>query len=186
MHLRSSQPGPGLGCAALALAFVLLSAACGAGAIAACSDEPDVSGGWTLSVSPEPADAGVAATLPGTFTIDAELTQGAATSFLDIGYFVYGTLTASDPSYFGTLSIPKLTNNDGSKTGAILGCKLSINVPIATPVTDDDTDQGPLRISLQGGVSAPGQLTGSSGSMLIMADDASQTSRSFLWTGARK
>jgi hypothetical protein len=181
MHLR-------IACAffGACLFGTVLCAACSTSTIAACSDEPDVSGSWSLSLSPEPPDAGVAATIPGTISVSADLVQGAATNFLGISHYVYGTLTASDASYFSTLTIPKLMNNDGSKTGAVLGCTLIINVPIATPVTDDNVDQGPLRISLMGSIDAPKHLTGTDGSQLIMSNDPSNTVRSFLWVGTQQ
>jgi hypothetical protein len=181
MHLR-------IGCAffGACLLGTVLATACSTSTIAACSDEPDVSGGWSLTLSPEPPDAGVPVTIADTVSVDATLVQGPSTDFLGLGHYVYGTLTTSDASYFTTLTIPKLVSNDGSKTGAVLGCKLNINVPIATPVTDDNVDQGPLRIALVGAIDAPGHLTGSDGSQLIMSDDASNTVRSFLWVGTKQ
>jgi hypothetical protein len=164
----------------------VLATACSTSTIAACSDQPDVTGTWSLSLSPDPPDFGVPATIAGTVSVSADLVQGPKTDFLGIGHYVYGTLTASDASYFSTLTIPKLLSNDGSKTGAILGCMLNINVPIATPVTDDNVDQGPLRIALVGAIDAPGHLTGSNGSQLIMSDDTSNTVRSFLWVGTKQ
>jgi hypothetical protein len=177
MHLR-------IGCAffGACLLGTVLPAAC----TPSCSDEPDVTGSWSLSLSPEPPDAGVPATIPSNVSVSADLVQGPSTNFLGISHYVYGTLTASDASYFGTLTIPQLMNNHGSKTGAILGCKIAINVPIATPVTDDDVDQGPLRIALLGSIDAPGHLTGNDGSQLIMSDDPKNTERSFSWAGTKK
>jgi hypothetical protein len=168
--------------AGLSLCTLSLASACGS-TIASCSDEPNLSGSWTFSLAPEPVDAGLGATIPGNVSVAAQLTQGGKTDFLGLGNFVYGTLTASDPTYFATITIPMLLNNDGSKTGATRGCEININVPIATPVTDDNVDQGPLRIALVGSIDAPGHITSEVGSTLIMSSDASGTMRSFLWTG---
>ncbi len=96
--------------------------------------QPDVTGSWNPGPLPDPPDFGVPATIVDTVSVDATLVQGPKTDFLGIyGHYVYGTLTASDARYFSTLTIPKLLSNDGSKTGAVLGCGLNINVPIATP-----------------------------------------------------
>ena len=160
-------------------------AACGPGNTA-CSDEPDVTGAWHVSLTPLGVDAGVAATLPGDTSIDAELLQGGATDFLGIGRHLYGTLSASDPSYFGTLDIPRLMHNDGSKSGALLGCSVRINVPIAMPVTDDNVDQGPLRITLAGKVTQKGMMLGTDGSRLILSSDPTNTVRDFAWSAARR
>ena len=60
---------------------------------------------------------------------------------------IWGTLDVdATRAFFDTLNIPQLIKNNGCKTGAELGCTVKINIPIATPVTDDNVDQGPLRI----------------------------------------
>jgi hypothetical protein len=159
-------------------------AACGGASITNCGDEPDVSGGWTLQLSPSALDAGTA-TIPSELTLDAELAQAGKTDFLGLGHYVYGTLSSTDPTYFGDLTIPRLTMNDGSKTGAILGCTLRINIPVAAPVSDDNVDQGPLRLALAGQVTMKGVLTGVDSSTLIMSSDANATVRSFTWHGQR-
>jgi len=160
--------------------------ACGDSSITACGDEPDVTGGWKLTLGPAAMDLGADATLAESVEIEAELEQAGATDFLGIGHYVYGTLDARDARYFGKLAIPRLLKNDGRKTGAVLGCELRINVPIATMVSDDDVDQGPLRIALVGRIVQKGMLLGLPGSTLIMADDQSFTPREFSWTGARR
>ena len=38
-----------------------------------------------------------------------------------------------------------------------MGCTVKINVPVATLVTDDDVDNGPLRLSLTGSIVAHGR-----------------------------
>jgi hypothetical protein len=161
------------------------STACNS-SIASCGDEPDVSGAWTLTLSPTQADLGVGATIPSSLTLDAELEQAGKTDVFAIGHYVYGTLTSSDPSVLPMLTIPRLMSNDGSKTGAVLGCALRINVPIAMPVTDDNVDQGPLRLSLAGEITMKGVMTGVDVSTLIVAGDVGNTPRAFSWTGARR
>jgi hypothetical protein len=166
--------------------FVALAiAACGDSSIAACGDEPDVSGGWTLAFAPTEADLGVGATLPGTLTVDAELEQAGKTDVFGIGHYVYGTLGSSDPNALPTLTIPRLIANDGTKTGAILGCTLRINVPIAMPVSDDNVNQGPLQLSLAGQITMKGIMTGVDVSTLILANDPDKKPRDFSWTGTR-
>ena len=77
-------------------------------------------------------------------------------------------------------------NNNGSKTGAVLGCTMQINVPMATPVSDDNSDQGPLRIALGGTITAVGVMTGTpETSSLVMVQDAQMVRRRFVWTAVR-
>jgi len=175
MHARS-----------LGLLCLVAIAACGDTSIAACGDEPDVTGAWSLQLSPSDSDAGVTSTIPGTVTIDAQLEQGGKTDFLGLGHYVYGTLTASDAEYFSSLAIPRLLANDGGKTGAVLGCELRINIPVAMPVSDDNVDQGPLRLALIGQLTHKGVLTGVFGSRLIMSNDATATQRDFAFSGMRR
>jgi hypothetical protein len=144
-----------------------------------------VSGSWTLSLTPLDGDAGVSTSLPRPDTILAQLTQVRPPG-IALGRLLYGTLTSTDKGFFDTVSIPMLTMNDGSKTGSMLGCSLSINVPIATPVSDDNRDQGPLRIALAGRIAARGQLVGDSQrSSLVAVDDQTQTARHFAWSGTQ-
>ena len=173
--------------AALALPSVLL-AGCPNSSIATCGDERDVSGAWHFTLSPPTVDAGSVvapgATIDHDITVEAQLEQAGATDFLGIGHFVYGTLVSTEPGLFGTLTIPRLTKNDGSKSGAVLGCTLRINVPIASSVSDDNVDQGPLRISLAGQIDAPSHMVGTIGSQLIRVDAPSRTLE-FDWTATR-
>ena len=154
--------------------------------ITACGDEPDVTGGWSLHLSPSDSDAGVTNTIPGDVTIDAQLEQGGKTDFLGLGHYVYGTLTASDADYFGALAIPRLLANDGSKTGAVLGCQLRINVPVAMSVSDDNLDQGPLRLTLIGQITHKGVVAGVLGSRVIISSDPTATPRDFAFSGVRR
>lgn len=189
--MRSSSPtlGRSITTSALGLALAILSllaTGCPGSGIGACDAEPDISGRWTLTLTPAPADGGLATTIPRSTALTAELEQVQPKGLLDLGRLVYGSLTASDPGFFGTLQIPRLTHNDGSKTGALLGCALQINVPVAQAVSDDDADQGPLRISLGGTVSAKGMMVGDpTRSTAIMVEDKTMTPRSFAWTGTQ-
>jgi hypothetical protein len=155
--------------------------------IANCGDEPDVSGGWHLSLVPSTGDGGTAGdSIPAAVDVEAVLEQAGKTDVLGIGHYVYGTLSAADPGFFGTLTIPRLVHNDGSKTGAVLGCTLRINVPITSFVADDNIDQGALRLALAGQITAPGVMTGIAGSTLVMSSDPTATPRDFSWTGRRR
>ena len=77
--------------------------------------------------------------------------------------------------------IPELVMNNGGKTGGSVGCTLKINVPIAMPVTDDDTDQGPLRVALSGAVTANKMMTGDA-STVIRVDNPAMLPESFGWS----
>ncbi len=119
----------------------------------------------------------------------AHLLQKNANNALNVGRVIWGSFVSSDPSFFGTLDIPQLVNNQGSKTGAALGCTLKINIPLASNVTDDNTPQPPNRLSLSGRVVAPGAMLGDESSTVIMAADVTATNpieRHFVWTGARQ
>jgi hypothetical protein len=168
---------------ALLAIIVACCAGCPGNSLTDCSNEPDITGSWTLSLSPTGPDGG-APTLPAAMTISAQLKQIKSDNALGLSSPVWGTLTASDPNAFGTLTIPELMHNDGSKTGAIFGCTLQINVPIAAPVSDDDVDQGPLRLALGGSVTAKGVMAGALSTM-IRVDDPKKEQRSFTWTGAQ-
>jgi hypothetical protein len=164
---------------ALAATVLLVGGGCGNNPFTACSEEPDLTGHWVLTIAP--TDGGVA---PAGDTIDAQLMQVKRGSGL--GALVWGTLTSSDKGAFDTLNIPQLMHNNGSKTGGVLGCELRINVPVDTPVTDDDNDDdGPLRLSLSGSISAQGMLAGDLSTM-IRVDDPTMTQGSFTWTGAEQ
>jgi len=69
----------------------------------------------------------------------------------------------------------------------VLGCDLQINIPIAVPVSDDDQDQGPLRLALGGRVTAPRTLLGDPmQSTLILVEDPAARVRRFTWTGTQE
>lgn len=164
------------------LALILVLAPACDSSLTACDKQADVTGHWVVAATPLGTDAGPAA-LPMAFSIDAQLVQGQKTDPFAIGHYIHGTLTASDPSVFGSIAIPELAKNDGGKTGAIRGCTLVINVPIATPVTDDATDQGPLRISLNGSITAKGHMeSGTVPSTVALVSDSSDEERPFAWT----
>jgi hypothetical protein len=150
-----------------------------------CSYEPDITGNWALSLNPTNGPDGGAPTLPHGMTVAAQLQQVRSDNALGLGAQLWGTLTSSDKEAFDVLMIPQLMHNNGSKTGAIFGCELKINVPIATPVTDDNNDQGPLRLALTGDVTARGVIAGQL-STLIRRDDDKKLQRSFTWTGAQQ
>ena len=170
--------------------FVLAPlAACGS-AVGTCGNEGDITGTWDIVATPSPEDAGTAGLPP--FTIEADLVQAGSIDFLGIGHFVYGTLTASDPGVFGRLTIPELKHNSGNKSGAILGCKLGIHVPVATPVTDDNVDQGPNRIALSGQVTMTGHMESvismdpTDESSVLLSSETAPTRRTFSWTATQR
>src|SRR5436190_954286 len=141
------------GARGIALLGLLALAGCPNTPFTRCDDQPDLTGHWSLLFTPA-GDAPI----PRPVTVDAELRQVKRNG--GIGAFVWGTLTAADKGYFDVLHIPELMQNNGSKTGGVLACTLKINIPVTQDVTDDDTDNGPLRLSLSGKISARGMLTG--------------------------
>jgi hypothetical protein len=161
------------------LVAMLALAGCGT-PFASCDTEPDLSGRWLLSLTPV-----LDGNLPRGDTILAELKQVPRPK--GIGSLVWGTLSSSDKGFFDTLTIPLLTNNNGSKTGGVLGCTVKINVPVASVfmVTDDDANNGPLRLSLSGTISARGMMTGDV-STVIRVDDPTMMQGSFTWTGVQQ
>ena len=163
------------------LAVLAFCAGCPGQSLANCTNEPDISGSWTFSLTPT---VGGAPTIPTAMTIDAELRQLKSDNALALSSPLWGTLVSSDKGAFDMLVIPELMHNNGSKTGAIFGCELKINVPIAMPVSDDDVDQGPLRIALTGDVGPRGKIVGQV-STLIRADGDGKQQLSFTWTGAQ-
>jgi hypothetical protein len=153
-----------------------------------CDLDPDLTGNWSLTFNPIDADGGVTS-IPNADVVTAHFLQKNANNAFNVGRVIWGSFSSSDPSFFGTLDIPQLNNNGGSKTGAALGCTLKINVPLAQTVTDDNTPQPPNRLSLSGRVVAPGALVGDDSSTVIMAADVSASNpieRHFVWTGARQ
>jgi hypothetical protein len=151
----------------------------------ACGYEPDITGSWTFTLTPTDGGDGGAPTLPRAMTIDAQLKQVRSANALGLGAQLWGTLVSSDKGAFDMLTIPPLMHNNGSKTGAIFGCELKINVPISMPVSDDNADQGPLRVALAGDVGGRGMIVGQV-STLIRQDDKKKLQRSFTWTGAQR
>ena len=164
--------------------------ACGEG-VGTCGNQADITGTWDITATPLVTDGGTAS-LMNAFTIEANLVQAERIDFLGIGHFVHGTLTASDASVFGTLAIPELRHNSGNKSGAILGCKVGIHVPIAAPVTDDNVEQGPDRVALSGQVTQRGYMesvvvtSAMDDSSVVLTSDPSSTARQFSWTATQR
>jgi hypothetical protein len=142
-----------------------------------CDVEPDLTGHWSLSLTPAGDNP-----ISRPDTIDAMLRQ---TERPGLGSFVWGTLASSDKGFFDSLQIPELTKNNGGKTGGVLGCSVKINVPVTSMVTNDDTDNGPLRLSLSGSVAAGGMMKGDV-STVIPIDDSSMRQGTFTWTGVQQ
>ncbi len=140
---------------------VLALSGCPSGGLGGCGVQADVTGTWSLQMTPTPVDGGLGeSTIASDNNLTAQLAQHNSTNVFGIGKLIWGTIQSSDTSYFGPLTIPQLLNNNGSKTGEELNCTLKINVPEATMVTDDNTDQGPIRIALVGDVVAGGADAG--------------------------
>lgn len=159
--------------------LALLAAGCPGTSFTSCDVEPDLSGHWTLSLSPIDA-----ASIPRPDTIEADLTQMKRPNS-SIGALIWGTLTSTDKGFFDTLQIPELVMNNGGKTGGVVGCAVKINVPVATMVTDDDADNGPLRIALSGAISAAGMMSGDP-SLLIRVDNPAMTEETFTWSAVQR
>ncbi len=173
--------------AALALTHVGCAGCDGDTVIGSCDVQPDLTGHWLLSATAPPVDAGVMGdVVPRGFTLDLQLKQEPSSAAFNVGHAVWGTIASDDKGVFDSLMIPELKKNNGGKTGAELYCTVKINVPIATPVTDDNVDQGPLRIALAGKIVQKGMMLGDPAtSLVIMADDATMTPRHFAWTAAQ-
>jgi hypothetical protein len=166
------------GAGARGIALLALLALAGCPSFATCDDQPDLSGHWKLTLSPGGDDP-----IPRGTTVDADLHQMKRPS--GIGNLVWGSLTAADKGFFDTLKIPELIMNNGSKTGGVLGCSLKINIPVTTAVTDDDVDNGPLRLSISGSITARGMLgSGNDVSTVIRVEDPQMRPGTFTWTGA--
>jgi hypothetical protein len=174
--------------AALALALALAVGALGCDGVGRCDQQADITGTWTLQLTPVDGDAGVGPdTIPREDTVTAELRQINSSNPFNLGRFVWGTLTSTDKGFFDTLPIPELRNNNGNKTGAELGCTLKINVPqLATDAAmDNSTLIGPLRIALNGKVVARGQMLGDPMSTVLLMEDMT-VPRHFAWTGTQR
>jgi hypothetical protein len=166
---------------ALLLAALLLLPGCPGSSLTTCGAEPDLTGHWTMTLMPM---SGVAATIPRSDTIEADLTQMKRPNST-LGALIWGTLVSSDQGFFDTLMIPRLIMNNGGKTGGSVGCSLKINVPVTSMVTDDDADNGPLRLSLSGSITAHGMITGDS-STVIRVDNPAMLPETFTWSGVQR
>jgi hypothetical protein len=158
---------------------------CGDNGLGSCAKMPDPGGRWTFLLEPLGGDLGVdVTTLDRPATLRAELTVVKPTTSLAFARYVRGSITSEDGALFGRLDIPALERNNGSKTGATLGCDLQINVPVKMDVTDDDSDEGPMRLSLYGRIEAYGMIVGDAErSTVIPVSDPTETPRRFAWTG---
>jgi hypothetical protein len=147
-----------------------------------CSERTEnLTGAWVFTLTPDGME-----TIPRPTQIYAELLQVKPEGFT-LGRLVWGTLTAGDKEFFGAVSIPSLMQNNGSKTGVVVGCALQINVPIASPVTDDDKDQGPLRIRLTGTIDGRRTMKGNPmESRLIMESESPPRARRFAWVAEQQ
>jgi hypothetical protein len=154
-------------------------AGCPGSSLTTCGFEPDTSGHWTFTLNQIGAGG-----IPRPNTIEADLQQMKRPNST-LGALIWGTLVSTDKGFFDTLQIPQLVMNNGSKTGAVVGCALKINVPIAMTVTDDDMDQGPLRISLTGSIVGQGAITGDP-STVIRVEDNTMTQETFTWSGVQR
>ena len=159
--------------------LALLAAGCPGTSFTTCAAEPDLTGLWSLSLSPIDANS-----IPRADTIEAQLFQEKRPNS-NIGALIWGTLTSSDKGFFDTLAIPQLVMNNGSKTGGVVGCAVKINVPVTTMVTDDDADNGPLRLSLSGAIVATGMMTGDP-STIIRVDNPAMTEETFTWSAVQR
>ncbi len=155
-------------------------AGCPGSSLTTCGYEPDISGHWTFTLS----QVGGTSSIPRNATIEADLVQMKRPNST-LGALIWGTLVSTDKGFFDTLQIPQLVMNNGSKTGAVVGCALKINVPIAMTVTDDDMDQGPLRLSLTGSIVGKGAITGEP-STVTRVEDTTMTEETFTWSGVQR
>jgi hypothetical protein len=163
------------------LAALLALPGCPGSSLTTCGAEPDLTGHWTMTFAP--LSGGGSATIPRGDTVEADLTQMKRPNST-LGALIWGTLVSSDKGFFDTLMIPQLVMNNGGKTGGIVGCSLKINIPISSMVTDDDADNGPLRLSLAGTITANKMITGDS-STVIRADNPSMLPETFTWSAAQ-
>lgn len=162
------------------LAALLLSlSGCPGSSLTTCGAEPDVTGHWTFTLAPIDA-----ASIPRGDTIEADLFQMPRPNST-LGALIWGTLTSTDKGFFDAIAIPQLVMNNGSKTGGVVGCAVKINVPVASMVTDDDADNGPLRISMSGTIVARGMMQGDP-STVIRVDNQAMTGESFTWSAVQR
>jgi hypothetical protein len=161
------------------LPLLFFVAGCPGTSFTTCDAEPDVTGHWTLSLAPIDA-----ASIPRKDTIEADLVQMKRPNS-NLGALIWGTLTSTDKGFFDAIAIPQLVMNNGGKTGGVVGCAVKINVPVTTMVTDDDADNGPLRISLSGAIVANGTMNGDP-STLIRVDNQAMTGETFTWSAVQR
>src|SRR5262249_29918136 len=152
----------------------LLLVGCGSSSL--CSTESDLSGSWTFRLEPTEAEGSIARS----DLVTAQLEQVQPGAF-SLGRLLWGSLSSQDKGFFDTLAILRLVSNNGLKTGSLLGCNVSINIPIRPDQSDDNSDPGPLKLSLNGSVIALGQMAGRPDrpSTVVMDEDASQTPKGF-------
>lgn len=166
----------------VALCALPLATACRDG-LGACDEMRDVSGPWQITAVPAAVVAMGKSTIPRATTMTATLEQQPSSNLFGLGALVYGTVASDDKGFFDSLAIPRLKMNDGSKTGAALGCRVTLNVPIESNVSDDNVKQGPMRVSLAGRVTAfGGMLSVPELSTVVMTDDPLALERTFEWT----
>jgi len=164
---------------AVLLASLFFLAGCPGSSLTTCGAEPDISGHWTFTLQPIGNGS-----IPRADTIEADLQQMPRPGST-LGALIWGTLTSTDKGFFDALQIPQLVMNNGSKTGGIVGCAVKINVPVTSMVTDDDVENGPLRISLTGTIAADKMMTGDP-STVIRVDNMAMTQETFTWSGAQR
>lgn len=166
---------------ALLATLVVSLAGCPGSSLTTCGAEPDLTGHWSLTLSPL-IETGIP--IPRGDTIEADLFQIKRPNST-LGALIWGTLTSTDKGFFDAIAIPQLVMNNGSKTGGVVGCAVKINVPATSMVTDDDTDNGPLRISLSGTIVDRGMMRGDP-STLIRAENQAMTGESFTWSAVQR
>ncbi len=163
------------------LAAILCCAGCPGSSLTTCAAEPDITGHWSFTLDPA-VETGTP--IPRADTVEADLFQMPRPNST-IGALIWGTLTSSDKGFFDAIAIPQLVMNNGSKTGGVVGCAVKINVPVASMVTDDDADNGPLRISMSGTIVARGMMKGDP-STVIRVENQAMTGESFTWSAVQR
>jgi hypothetical protein len=161
----------------LALGVLCLSG-CPGSSLTECGKQADITGHWTITFNP------IVGGLQRTDTVEADLQQMKRPGST-FGSLLWGTLVSTDKGFFDTLEIPQLVNNNGSKTGALVSCELKINVPVTNVVTDDNAENGPLRLSLTGTIVAKGMMTGDA-STVIRVDNPAMMPETFTWSGIQR
>ena len=165
-------------------ALLLPLTGCPGSSLTTCGAEPDITGHWTFTLDKGGIDPSGAGSIPRSDTIEADLVQMKRPNST-LGALIWGTLTSTDKGFFDVLEIPQLVMNNGSKTGGVVGCSVKINIPVASVVTDDDMDNGPLRLSLTGSIVANGMMSGDP-STVIRVDNTAMTQETFTWSGVQR